>query len=122
MARLVQMVFRVYQTFEEVCLKNRQCSDMFICDSQAYLCLANEMTLAKVGRRGSLVLPAEERRKAEISEGDRVEVVAREAGLLYVRKVKSLREIQKRMAGRLPQWRELEGKADEMVEREATSH
>ena len=77
------------------------------------------MTLAKVGRRGSLVLPAEERRKAEIGEGDRVEVVAREEGLLLVRKVKSLKEIQRRMAGRLPQWRELEGTADEIAEAEA---
>ncbi len=77
------------------------------------------MTLAKVGRRGSLVLPAEERRKAEIGEGDRVEVVAREEGLLLVRKVKSLKEIQRRMAGRLPQWRELEGAADEIAEAEA---
>ena len=74
------------------------------------------MTLAKVGRRGSLVLPADERRKAEIGEGDRVEVVAREHGLLLVRKVKSLKEIQRRMAGRLPQWKELEGTADELAE------
>ena len=78
------------------------------------------MTLAKVGRRGSLVLPAEERRKAEIVEGDRVEVMARDAGILVVRKVKSLKEIQKRMAGRLPQWTELEGTADRIAEREAT--
>ena len=77
------------------------------------------MTLAKVGRRGSLVLPAEERRKAEIGEGDLVEVVAREEGLLLVRKVKSLKEIQKRMAGRLPQWPELEGTADKIAEKEA---
>lgn len=77
------------------------------------------MTLAKVGRRGSLVLPAEERRKANIDEGDRVEVMAREAGLLMVRKVRSLKEIQKRMAGRLPQWTELEGTADKIAEREA---
>ncbi len=79
------------------------------------------MTLAKVGRRGSLVLPAEERRKAKITEGDRVEVMAREAGLLVVRKVRSLRETQRRMAGRLPQWSELEGKADNLAEEEAAS-
>ncbi len=78
------------------------------------------MTLAKVGRRGSLVLPAEERRKAKIVEGDRVEVMARDAGILVVRKVRSLKEIQKRMAGRLPQWTELEGTADGIAEREAT--
>ncbi len=78
------------------------------------------MTLAKVGRRGSLVLPAEERRKAKIVEGDRVEVIARDAGILVVRKVRSLKEIQKRMAGRLPQWTELEGTADGIAEREAS--
>ncbi len=78
------------------------------------------MTLAKVGRRGSLVLPAEERRKADIGEGDRVEVMARDPGLLVVRKVRSLKEIQKRMAGRLPQWTQLEGTADDIAEREAT--
>lgn len=37
------------------------------------------------------------------------------------RKVKSLKEIQKRMAGRLPQWAELEGKADKIAEAEAAS-
>ncbi len=78
------------------------------------------MTLAKVGRRGSLVLPAEERRKAEIVEGDRVEVMASDAGILVVRKVRSLKEIQKRMEGRLRQWTELEGTADGIAEREAT--
>ncbi len=77
------------------------------------------MTLAKVGRRGCLVLPAEERRKAKIVEGDRVEVIARDAGILVVRKVRSLKEIQKRMAGRLPQWTELEGTADGIAQREA---
>ncbi len=46
--------------------------------------------------------------------------MARDAGILVVRKVKSLKEIQKRMAGRLPQWKELEGTADEIAEREVT--
>ena len=39
---------------------------------------------------------------------------------MVVRKVRSLKEIQKRMAGRLPQWTELEGTADGIAEREAT--
>ncbi len=35
-----------------------------------------------------------------------------------MRKVKSLKEIQKRIAGRLPQWTELEGSVDELAEKE----
>jgi len=77
------------------------------------------MTIAKVGRRGSLVIPSEERRRAKIEEGDRVEVVARGSGVLVLRRVPTLKEIQKKMAGRLPQWRDLEGKADELAEKEA---
>jgi len=76
------------------------------------------MTLAKVGRRGSLVIPAKERKKAEIEEGDRVEVFAQESGLLIVKKIPRLKEVQQRMAGKLPQWSELEGKADELLEKE----
>jgi len=77
------------------------------------------MAIAKIGRRGSLVIPSEERRKAEIEEGDRVEVVARGSGVLVLRRVPTLKEIQKKMAGRLPQWSDLEGKADEQAEKEA---
>ncbi len=76
------------------------------------------MTIAKVGRRGSLVIPSRERRKAKIEEGDRVEIVARGSGLLVLKRVPALKEIQKKMAGRLPQWRDLEGKADELAEKE----
>ncbi len=39
-----------------------------------------------------------------------------------VRKVTSLHEIQKRMAGKLPQWSELEGKADDLAERSGAGH
>ncbi len=76
------------------------------------------MTLAKIGRRGSLVIPSGERKKARIREGDRVEVEADENGLIIVKKVPTLREVQERLAGRLPQWNELEGKADELIEKE----
>jgi len=76
------------------------------------------MTLAKIGRRGSLTIPAREREKAEIDEGDRVEIVARESGLLIIKKVPSLKEVQRKMAGKLPQWSELEGKADELLAKE----
>ena len=77
-----------------------------------------QMTLAKVRRRGSLVIPAKERRKAKIREGDRVEVIAKEAGLLVIKKILSLKDVQGKMAGKLPQWSELEGKADELIEKE----
>jgi len=80
--------------------------------------LARAVTIVKIGRRGSVVIPSEERRKAEIEEGDRVEVVARGPGPLVLRRVPKLKEAQKKMAGRLPQWRELEGKADELAEKE----
>jgi len=76
------------------------------------------MTLAKVGRRGGLVIPAKERKRAEIEEGDRVEVIAEKSGLLIVKKIPRLREVQRKMAGKLPQWSELEGKADELLEKE----
>lgn len=76
------------------------------------------MTLVKVGRRGSLVIPAEERKRAEIGEGDHVGVAAKEVGLLIIRKVPSLKDVQEKMAGRLPQWSELESKADELIEKE----
>jgi len=76
------------------------------------------MTLAKVGRRGSLVIPVEERRRAEIREGDHVEVTAEETGLLIIKKVPSLGDVHEKMAGKLPQWSELEGKADELIEKE----
>ncbi|MGQ9551773.1 MAG: AbrB/MazE/SpoVT family DNA-binding domain-containing protein [Candidatus Bathycorpusculaceae bacterium] len=76
------------------------------------------MTLAKVGKRGTVVIPSKEREKAEIGEGDYVEITAKETGLILMRKAPSLKEIQTKMAGKLPQWDELEGKADELLERE----
>ncbi len=76
------------------------------------------MTLAKIGKRGTVVIPAKERKKAEIQEGDYVEVTAKETGLILIRKAPSLKEIQTRMAGKLPQWNKLEGKADELIEKE----
>jgi len=36
-------------------------------------------------------------------------------GVILVRKISSLEKVRKRMAGRLPSWSELEGKADELV-------
>lgn len=76
------------------------------------------MTLAKVGKRGTVVIPAKERKRAEIQEGDYVEVTAREVGLILIKKAPSLKEVQTKIAGKLPQWSELEGKADELLEKE----
>ena len=69
----------------------------------------------KVGKRGTLVIPARERRRAGIEEGDHVEVVSEGLGLIVVRRVPSLKEVQRRFEGRLPQWSDLEGLADELL-------
>jgi len=63
------------------------------------------MTLARVGKRGTVVIPAKERKKAEIQEGDYVEVTARETGLILIRKTPNLKETQAKMAGKLPNGR-----------------
>ena len=81
--------------------------------------MAFPLTLAKVGKRGGLVIPSEERRKARIDEGDRVEVHASGRGFLVVRKVPRLEDVRKKLSGKLPQWSELEGQADELLEKEA---
>lgn len=80
--------------------------------------MATTLTLAKVGRRGSLTIPSAEREKAQIREGDHVEVQANATGLLTVKKVANLAEVRKKLSGKLPQWPELEGKADELLKRE----
>jgi len=76
------------------------------------------LTLAKVGRRGSLTIPSSERKKAHIEEGDRVEVQASSAGLLTVKRVPNITEVRKKLSGKLPQWPDLEGKADELLKKE----
>jgi len=65
-----------------------------------------------------MVIPSEERKKAKINEGDRVQVIALREGELLVKRTPSLKDIQRRMAGKLPQWNELEGKADELLTKE----
>ncbi len=80
--------------------------------------MATTLTLAKIGRRGSLVIPSAEREKAHIREGDRVEVQANATGLLTVTKVPNISEVRKKLAGKLPQWPELEGTADQLLENE----
>ncbi len=120
----VQSILLVYKRFQEIRLKCRQFIPLPV--KSIYACqtinsLATLLGLAKVGRRGSLVIPSAERRKAEIEEGDRVEVQAEGKGLILLRKVRSLQEIRKKMSGRLPQWTDLEGKADRILEQEISS-
>ncbi len=76
------------------------------------------MGLAKVGKRGSLVLPSYEREKADIKEGDRVEVVAQGKGVVLMKKVPSLKDVRKKLSGKLSQWEKLEGSADKLLEKE----
>ncbi len=78
----------------------------------------NEMTIVKVGRRGTLVIPARERRRAGIEEGDHVDVVSEGPGIIIMRRIPSLKEIQERFKGRLPQWSDLEGLADQLLNEE----
>jgi AbrB family looped-hinge helix DNA binding protein len=78
------------------------------------------LTLAKVGKRGGLVIPSEERRKAQIEEGDKVEIQAKGTGSLILTKVPRIEDVRKKLSGKLPQWTELEGVADELLEKEAS--
>jgi len=50
-----------------------------------------------------------------------VEVKFEEEGVILVRKILSLEKVQRNMAGRLPQWSRLEGKADRLVLQEVRS-
>ena len=65
------------------------------------------------------MIPSEERRKAQIDEGDRVEVQASGRGSLVLTKVPRIEDVRKKLSGKLPQWPELEGQADELLEKEA---
>lgn len=65
-----------------------------------------------------MVIPARERRRAKIREGDHVEVRTETEGFLTIRKVPSLKYVQQKMAGRLPQWSKYEGKADKILVQE----
>jgi len=48
-----------------------------------------------------------------------VEVKVEEEGTIMVRKIPSLERVQKRMSGRLPQWDKLEGRADQLILKQA---
>ena len=73
----------------------------------------------RIGRRGTITIPSEIRKKVGIKEGDLVEVELTEEGVIRLRKVKDLDSVRKMVEGRLPQWEELEGKADKLLMEEA---
>ena len=72
----------------------------------------------RIGRRGTLTIPSEIRRKVGIKEGDIVEIELTKEGVIELRKVKDLDSVRKMVEGRLPQWSELEGVADELLLKE----
>ncbi len=63
-------------------------------------------------------IPSKERKKAKITEEDRVEVAAEGPGEIRLKKLPSLAEVQRKMRGRLPAWNKLEGKADRLLFKE----
>lgn len=55
-----------------------------------------------------------------MEQGDIVEVKAQQEGVLVVRKIPSLKTVQEKIREKkLPQWSELEGKADRLIEMES---
>ncbi len=76
------------------------------------------MSFVRLGKKADLVIPRSVRKKAEIEKGDVVEVVALGRGKILLRKADDLAGVRKMVAGRLPQWSELEGKADALLDRE----
>jgi bifunctional DNA-binding transcriptional regulator/antitoxin component of YhaV-PrlF toxin-antitoxin module len=65
------------------------------------------------------VIPSEERRKAQIEEGDQVDVRAKGRGSPVTTRVHRIEDVRKKLSGKLPQWPELEGQADTLLEKEA---
>ena len=77
------------------------------------------MSFVILGRKADLVIPSSVRKRARIQKGDVVEVVAIREGEILLRKADDLAGVRKMMAGRLSQWTELEGRADELLNQEA---
>ncbi len=76
------------------------------------------MSFVVLGKKADLVIPSSVRKKADVKRGDVVEVVALRKGEILLRKADDLAGVRKMVAGRLPQWSELEGKADTLLRRE----
>jgi len=75
------------------------------------------MSFVTLGKKAELVIPSSVRKKANVGKGDVVEVVALGKGEILLRKADDLVGVRKMVAGRLPQWSELEGRADTLLER-----
>ena len=76
------------------------------------------MPFVTLGKKAELVIPSSVRKKASLERGDVVEVVALRKGEILLRKTDDLTGVMKMVAGRLPQWSELEGRADTLLQRE----
>lgn len=76
------------------------------------------MSFVILGKKADLVIPSSVRKKARVEGGDVVEVVALGKGEILLRKADDLAGVRKMMAGRLPQWSELEGKSDALLRKE----
>ncbi len=76
------------------------------------------MSFTVVGKKADLVIPKTIREKAEIQKGDVVEIVPLGKGEILLRKADDLGGVRKMVAGRLPQWSKLEGRADSLLDKE----
>jgi len=76
------------------------------------------MSITVLGRKAELVIPKGVRDKACIASGDVLEIVALGKGEILLRKADDIDAVRKMVAGRLPQWAKLEGRADRLLDRE----
>ena len=76
------------------------------------------MSFVVLGKKAELVIPKSVRKQVSVDRGDVLEVVALRRGEILLRKADDLAGVRKMMAGRLPQWSDLEGRADGLLDRE----
>lgn len=68
-----------------------------------------------LGKKAKLVIPRSVRKKANVGRGDVVEVIVLGKGEILLRKADDLVGVREMVAGRLPQWSKLEGRADALL-------
>ena len=78
-----------------------------------------QMSFVVLGKKAELVIPKSVRKQVSVDRGDVLEIVALRRGEILLRKADDLAGVRKMMAGRLPQWSDLEGRADGLLDREA---
>ncbi len=78
-----------------------------------------QMSFVVLGKKAELVIPKSVRKQVSVDRGDVLEIVALRRGEILLRKADDLAGVRKMMAGRLPQWSDLEGRADDLLDREA---